>query len=190
MRCKQQFDSLSSTMLFVVALISSVVYIYSMDYLGTDPHQQRFFCYLMIFTFLMLVFITSDNLLQAFVGWEGVGLASFLLINYWSTRAQAVRSAIKALVFNRFGDFGLMLAICCLYSLFGSLDFATMQMLAPYITDVSIPLVGWEVSGINLAGTLLVFAASAKSAQLGLHAWLALLFTSWQRPMTIKWFTL
>ena len=172
-RCGQVFDSFSSIMLVVVTFISLVVYIYSMDYLSTDPFGPRFVSYLLIFTFLMLVYVTADNLLQAFVGWEGVGLSSFLLINFWKTRGQAVRSAIKALIFNRIGDFGLCLAMGGMYLLFGSLDFATMCLLAPTMAEACLIWMTFKIGALNFIGAWLILAAIGKSAQLGLHGWLS-----------------
>jgi NADH-quinone oxidoreductase subunit L len=114
--------------------------------------------YLLIFTFLMLVYVTADNLLQAFVGWEGVGLSSFILINFWYTRCQAVRSAIKALILNRIGDFGLCLAIGWIYLIFGSLDFATISLLAPTLLDNSFIWMEWHIGSLNIIGCALSFA--------------------------------
>jgi NADH-quinone oxidoreductase subunit L len=112
-------------------------------------------------------------MLEAFVGWEGVGLSSFILINFWYTRCQAVRSAIKALIFNRIGDFGLCLAIGWIYLIFGSLDFATLSLLAPTLLDNSFIWMEWHIGSLNIIGCALSFAATGKSAQLGLHTWLS-----------------
>merc|ERR1711904_67059 len=112
------FDSLTAVMLIVVTTVSSLVHIYSTEYMGEDPHLPRFMSYLSLFTFFMLILITGDNFLQMFVGWEGVGLASYLLINFWFTRLQANKSAIKAMIINRIGDFGLALGIFMIYIFF------------------------------------------------------------------------
>ena len=168
-RCGQIFDSFSAVMLVVVTFISLVVYVYSMDYLSTDPFGPRFVSYLLIFTFLMLVYVTAENLLQAFVGWEGVGLSSFLLINFWKTRGQAVRSAVKALIFNRIGDFGLCIAMGGMYLIFGSLDFATMCLLAPTMSEACLIWMTFKIGALNFIGAWLLLAAVGKSAQLGLH---------------------
>ena len=109
------FDSLTATMLIVVTFISFLVHIYSINYMGEDPHLPRFMSYLSLFTFFMLMLVTSDNFVQMFLGWEGVGLASYLLINFWYTRIQANKAAMKAVIINRIGDFGLSLGIAALF---------------------------------------------------------------------------
>ena len=121
----------------------------------------------------MLVYVTAENLLQAFVGWEGVGLSSFLLINFWKTRTQAVKSAIKALIFNRIGDFGLCVAMGGMYLLFGSFDFATLCLLAPSLASASFIWITLKIGALNLIGAFLLLAAIGKSSQLGLQAWLS-----------------
>jgi len=120
------FDSLTVVMLIVVTFVSSLVHLYSISYMSEDPHLPRFMSYLSIFTFFMLMLVTGDNFLQMFFGWEGVGLASYLLINFWFTRLQANKSAIKAMLVNRVGDFGLALGIMGIFSLFKTVDFTTV----------------------------------------------------------------
>ena len=120
------FDSLTSIMLIVVTFISTLVHLYSIEYMSNDPHLPRFMCYLSLFTFFMLILVTADNFVQMFVGWEGVGLCSFLLINFWFTRIQANKAAIKAMIVNRIGDFGLSLGIFTIYYVFNSVNYVTV----------------------------------------------------------------
>ena len=155
------FDSLTVVMLSVVTLISTCVHLYSLSYMQEDPHLPRFLSYLSLFTFFMLVLVSADNLVQMFVGWEGVALASFVLINFWHTRIQANKSAIKALLVNRVGDFALALGIFTTYLHFHSVQYTTVFQAVSansYVSD-SIPI-------------LLFIGAMGKSAQLGLHTWL------------------
>nr|YP_009490412.1 NADH dehydrogenase subunit 5 [Gracilaria tenuistipitata]AWH62552.1 NADH dehydrogenase subunit 5 [Gracilaria tenuistipitata]AWH62577.1 NADH dehydrogenase subunit 5 [Gracilaria tenuistipitata var. liui] len=166
------FDSLTVTMLVVVTVISSLVHLYSLEYMQNDPHLPRFMAFLEIFTFFMLVLVTADNLVQMFVGWEGVGLASYLLINFWFTRLAANQSAIKALVVNRIGDFGLSLGILTTFYIFQSVDYFTVFSLAPLFTNYFLNFAGFYFSGLTLIGIFLFIGAVGKSAQLGLHTWL------------------
>jgi NADH-ubiquinone oxidoreductase chain 5 len=156
------FDSLTVSMLLPVLTVSSLVHIFSVDYISADPHNQRFFSYLSMFTFFMLVLVTGDNYLIMFVGWEGIGISSYLLINFWFTRIQANKSAIKALVVNRVGDMFLSVAFFAIFFVFGNLDYATVFSVAPFIHENSITIIG----------LLLLLAAMGKSAQIGLHTWL------------------
>ena len=121
-----RIDTLTAVMLVVVNSVSSLVHIYSIGYMSHDPHQPRFFAYLSLFTFAMLMLITSDNFLQMFFGWEGVGLASYLLIGFWYKKPSACAAAIKAFVVNRIGDFGFALGIFAIYMVFGSIEFDTV----------------------------------------------------------------
>lgn len=155
------FDSLTVVMLVVVTFVSSLVHVYSISYMADDPHSSRFMCYLSIFTFFMLMLVTADNLLQLFFGWEGVGLASYLLISFWFTRLQANKAAIKAMLVNRVGDFGLALGIMACVAVFQSVDFAVLFSCASSITA--------PLTAICL---LLFIGAVGKSAQIGLHTWL------------------
>ena len=120
------FDSLTVVMLVVVTAVSSLVHLYSTEYMGHDPHLPRFMSYLSLFTFFMLILVTADNFLQMFVGWEGVGLCSYLLINFWFARLQANKAAIKAMLVNRVGDFGLALGIFAVFTKFKSIDYAVV----------------------------------------------------------------
>nr|WCH57816.1 NADH dehydrogenase subunit 5 [Hypnea spinella] len=166
------FDTITSVMLIVITSISTLVHLYSIAYMETDPHRPRFMSYLSIFTFFMLVLVTADNLLQMFLGWEGVGLASYLLINFWYTRLAANQSAIKALVVNRVGDFGLSLGIFCVFWFFQSLDYSIMFSTIPFFDDQYFKFLGFECHGLSLIGFFLFIGAVGKSAQLGLHTWL------------------
>lgn len=132
------FDSLTICMCITVTLISTLVHFYSTGYMSHDPHQARFMAYLSLFTFSMLMLISADNLLQLFFGWEGVGLCSYLLINFWFTRLQANKAAIKAMVVNRIGDFGLALGIFLIYVSFRTLDYSVIFCLIPYYTTKTI----------------------------------------------------
>lgn len=149
-------------MLLAVLIVSSLVHLFSIDYISADPHNQRFFSYLSIFTFFMIILVTGDNYIIIFVGWEGIGISSYLLINFWYTRVQANKSGIKALVVNRVGDMFLSVAFFQIFFVFGNLDYDTVFSCAPYINE--------EI--ITIIGLLLLLAAIGKSAQFGLHTWL------------------
>jgi proton-translocating NADH-quinone oxidoreductase chain L len=166
------FDSLTVVMLIVITSISTLVHVYSISYMGHDPHLPRFMCYLSIFTFFMLMLVTADNFLQMFFGWDGVGLASYLLINFWFTRLQASKASIKAMLVNRVGDFGLALGIMAIFSVFKTLDFATVFACAPYIANTKFIFCNFEVDTLTCICILLFIGAVGKSAQLGLHTWL------------------
>nr|QWK44622.1 NADH dehydrogenase subunit 5 [Laminaria ephemera] len=166
------FDSLTVVMLIVVTFISTLVHLYSTEYMGGDPHLPRFMSYLSLFTFFMLILVTADNFVQMFVGWEGVGLCSYLLINFWFTRIQANKAAIKAMLVNRVGDFGLALGIFGIFICFGAVDYATVFALAPQLSSFSLTFFNIEFGALNLIGILLFVGAVGKSAQLGLHTWL------------------
>ena len=166
------FDSLTCVMLIVVTVVSTMVHIYSCGYMEYDPHVPRFMSYLSLFTTFMLLLITADNFVQMFLGWEGVGLCSFLLINFWFTRLQANKAAIKAMIVNRIGDFGLSLGIILIYIKFKALDYATVFTLIPYYINDTIIFLNYEINTLTLIGLLLFVGAVGKSAQLGLHTWL------------------
>nr|WQF69424.1 NADH dehydrogenase subunit 5 [Bostrychia moritziana] len=166
------FDSITSVMLIVVTSISFLVHIYSIDYMKSDPHFPRFCSFLSIFTFFMLLLVTSNNLVQLFLGWEGVGLASYLLVNFWFTRLSANKAAIKALVVNRVGDFGLLMTIFLLFFVFNSVDFDVIFSTVPFFTLYSFWILNFEISFLSVIGIFIVIGAVGKSAQLGLHTWL------------------
>lgn len=166
------FDSLTATMLVVVTFISSLVHLYSSSYMSEDPHLPRFMAYLSLFTFFMLMLVTADNYVQLFLGWEGVGLASYLLINFWHTRIQANKAAMKAMIVNKIGDFGLSLGIALIFFMFSSLDFAVVFNLVPTFINEKFVFLGFNVDKITLISLLLFIGAVGKSAQIGLHTWL------------------
>ena len=166
------FDGIVSIMLIVITTVSFLVHLYSISYMESDCHLSRFMSYLSLFTFFMLILVTANNFVQMFVGWEGVGLASYLLINFWYTRIQANKSAIKAMVINRIGDFGLILGIGLIYSIFKSLDFTVVFSLVPYFQNLNFIFLNIEINIITLISILLFIGAVGKSAQLGLHIWL------------------
>lgn len=163
------FDSLTVSMLLPVLVVSSLVHIFSVDYMAADPHNQRFFSYLSMFTFFMLVLVAGDNYLVMFVGWEGIGVSSYLLVGFWFTRIQANKSAIKAMTVNRVGDMFLSIGFFALFWAFGNLDYSTVFSLSPFINE----------SALTIIGLLLLLAAMGKSAQLGLHTWLPDAMEGW-----------
>jgi len=166
------FDSLTSVMLIVVTFISTLVHLYSTEYMEYDPHLPRFMSYLSLFTFFMLILITANNFLQMFVGWEGVGLSSYLLINFWFTRIQANKAAIKAMLVNRVGDFAILLAIFSLYFVFNTLDYDVIFTLVPLVLNYSVLVGALKLPILDVICILLFIGAMGKSAQLGLHTWL------------------
>lgn len=167
-----RFDQLAAVMVIVVNLVSCAVHYYSVGYMSHDDAQPRFMAYLSLFTFAMLMLVTSDNFVQLFFGWEGVGLASYLLIGFWNHKDSANAAAIKAFVMNRIGDFGLALGIMAIFFVFGSLTFDQVFQDAADKKDVAVGFLGYQVNAINLICALLFIGAMGKSAQLGLHTWL------------------
>jgi NADH-quinone oxidoreductase subunit L len=165
-------DTLTAVMLVVVNTISSLVHLYSIGYMDEDPYRPRFFAYLSLFTFAMLMLVTADNLVQMFFGWEGVGLASYLLIGFWYHKPSANAAAIKAFVVNRVGDFGFALGIFAVFMLIGSVDFETIFAGAPSLTGKTIDFLGWHADALTLTCLLLFMGAMGKSAQFLLHTWL------------------
>lgn len=166
------FDSLTVVMCGVVTFISFIVHLYSTEYMSHDPHLPRFMSYLSLFTFGMLILVTADNYVQLFVGWEAVGLCSYLLINFWFSRLQANKAAIKAMVLNRIGDLGLALGIFYIYIVFKSVDYNTVFALIPFFITEKVTVLNEEFLILNLIAFLLFIGAIGKSAQLGLHTWL------------------
>src|ERR1700743_2526126 len=162
-------DTLTAVMLVVVNTVSSLVHLYSIGYMDEDPHRPRFFSYLSLFTFAMLMLVTSDNLVQMFFGWEGVGLASYLLIGFWYYKPEANAAAIKAFVVNRVGDFGFALGIFAVFMLIGSTDFETIFAVAPCLVGKTIDFFGWQADALTLTCLLLFMGAMGKSAQFLLH---------------------
>jgi NADH:ubiquinone oxidoreductase subunit 5 (subunit L)/multisubunit Na+/H+ antiporter MnhA subunit len=166
------FDALTTSMLIVVTYVSALVHLYSIEYMSHDPHIQRFMSYLSLFTFFMLILVTADNFVQMFIGWEGVGLASFLLINFWTTRLQANKAAMKALIVNRVGDFGLSLGIFAIFFVFGAVDYSTVFATASDLAHSAFIIAGLEFDVLTVICIFLFVGAVGKSAQIGLHTWL------------------
>ena len=166
------FDSLTASMCVVVTFISFLVHLYSTEYMSHDPHISRFMSYLSLFTFFMLILITADNFVQMFVGWEGVGLCSYLLINFWFTRIQANKAAIKAMLINRIGDFSLLMGIFLIFVNYKSIDYASVAVLTPFFKDKVINFLNLDINLLTAIGVFLFLGAVGKSAQLGLHTWL------------------
>ncbi len=157
-----QFDSLTVSMLIPVLIISSLVHFYSIGYMSHDPHNQRFFSYLSLFTFMMIILVTGNNYLLMFVGWEGVGVCSYLLVSFWFTRIAANQSSLSAFLTNRVGDAFLMIGMFIILWSLGNLDYSVVFSLAPYINE----------NVITIIGICLLIGAMAKSSQVGLHIWL------------------
>ena len=165
-------DTLTAVMLLVVTGVSSMVHVYSVGYMSHDPHKPRFFAYLSLFTFFMLVLVTADNFVQMFFGWEGVGLASYLLIGFWYERPSANAAAIKAFLVNRVGDIGFALGICGAFLLFGSAGFDEVFTAVPNFANTELEAFGISGHALTIICILLFIGAMGKSAQLGLHTWL------------------
>jgi NADH-ubiquinone oxidoreductase chain 5 len=156
------FDSLTVSMLIPVLIVSSLVHIYSIGYMSHDPHNQRFFSYLSLFTFMMIILVTANNFLLMFVGWEGVGVCSYLLVSFWFTRIAANQSSISAFLTNRVGDCFLTIGMFAILWSFGNIDYATVFSLAPFMNE----------NIVTIIGICLLIGAMAKSSQIGLHVWL------------------
>lgn len=158
------FDSLTVSMLIPVLIVSSLVHVYSIGYMSHDPHNQRFFSYLSLFTFMMIILVTGNNFLLMFVGWEGVGVCSYLLVSFWFTRIAANQSSMSAFLTNRVGDCFLTIGMFAILWSFGNIDYYTVFSLAPYFSE----------NVITIIGICLLIGAMAKSSQVGLHVWLPL----------------
>jgi NADH-quinone oxidoreductase subunit L len=165
-------DALTAVMLVVITTVSALVHLYSWGYMSEDPDQPRFFAYLSLFTFAMLMLVTADNLVQMFFGWEGVGLASYLLIGFWYHKPSANAAAIKAFVVNRVGDLGFMLGIFGTYLVFDTVSIPAILAAAPGMTGSTIGFLGLRADTLTVLCLLLFVGAMGKSAQLGLHTWL------------------
>jgi NADH-quinone oxidoreductase subunit L len=166
-----RYDALAAVMVAMVTCVATLIHIYSVGYMSHERTTWRFFSYLSLFTFAMLMLVTSDNLLQLFFGWEGVGLASYLLIGYWYDRPSACAAAIKAFVVNRVGDLGFAVGIAMVFFTFGSIDFSTIFAAVPQHMNDMYTLFGtWRA--YEVIGILLFIGAMGKSAQIGLHVWL------------------
>jgi NADH-quinone oxidoreductase subunit L len=167
-----RIDRMTTVMLVVVTTVSALVHLYSIGYMEEDEAKPRFFAYLSFFTFAMLALVTGDNLLQIFFGWEGVGVASYLLIGFWYRKTSANAAAMKAFIVNRVGDFGFLLGMFGLFALTGSLQLDDVFAAAPELAEQTIGFLGWQVNAVELVCVLLFIGAMGKSAQLFLHTWL------------------
>jgi NADH-quinone oxidoreductase subunit L len=167
-----RIDTLTAVMLVVVTTVSALVHLYSIGYMQEDPYRPRFFGYLSMFTFAMLMLVTADNLVQMFFGWEGVGLASYLLIGFWYHKPEANAAAIKAFIVNRVGDFGFALGIFAVFMMTTAVDFDTVFAQAPALTGRTISFFEWHADALTLICLLLFMGAMGKSAQFLLHTWL------------------
>jgi NADH-quinone oxidoreductase subunit L len=167
-----RIDALTAVMLVVVTTVSAFVHLYSIGYMHEDPGRPRFFSFLSLFTFAMLMLVTADNLVQLFFGWEGVGLASYLLIGFWYHKPEANAAAIKAFIVNRIGDFGFALGIFAVFMMVGAVDFGTIFAQAPGLTGKTIYFLGYRMDALTLICVLLFIGAMGKSAQFLLHTWL------------------
>ena len=167
-----RIDTLTAVMLVVVSTISAFVHLYSMGYMEDDPHRPRFFSYLSLFTFAMLMLVTADNLVQLFFGWEGVGLMSYLLIGFWYQKPEANAAAIKAFIVNRVGDFGFSLGIFAVFLMMGALELDTVFAQAPALVGKPIHFLSWDLDALTVICLLLFMGAMGKSAQFLLHTWL------------------
>ncbi len=165
-------DVLTAVMLIVVTGVSSLVHIYSVGYMSHDEHKPRFMCYLSLFTFCMIMLVTSDNFAQLFFGWEGVGTCSYLLIGFWFRRPTANAAAIKAFLVNRVGDFGFALGIFLIFLSCGSIEYSTVFENGHVFASKTLSIFGNEVSLVTVICLLLFVGAMGKSAQIGLHTWL------------------
>ena len=167
-----RIDTLTAVMLVVVTCVSSMVHVYSIGYMSHDKSRARFFAYLSLFTFMMLVLVTADNFVQLFFGWEGVGLASYLLIGFWFKKPSANAAAIKAFVVNRVGDFGLILGMAAIYFTVGSLEFDNVFAAADALAEGQLEFLGLTLPALTTICLLLFMGAMGKSAQFLLHTWL------------------
>ncbi len=165
-------DPLTAIMFCVVTIVSSVVHLFSIGYMHEDKLRARFFCYLSLFTFAMLVLVSADNFIQLFLGWEGVGLCSYLLVGYYFHKPSANNAAIKAFLVNRVGDFGYLIAIALIYKYFNSLNFQEVFSNTSAIEKKNLLFLGFEFNLITCICMFLFMAAVGKSAQIGLHVWL------------------
>ena len=166
------FDSLSVSMLFMVIFISGCVHFYSLDYMKLDPSVLRFISYLSLFTFFMFILVTADNFIQLFLGWEGIGVCSYLLISFWNTRIQASKASLKALIINRIGDFGFICGVVFIFYFFRTIDFCTVFVLVPYFSEITFLLLGYTTYILDIVCLFLFIGSIGKSAQIGLHTWL------------------
>ena len=166
------FDSLTSSMLVIVSFISLLVHLYSIEYMAMDPHFCRFMSYLSLFTFFMFILVSSDNFIQLFIGWEGVGLCSYLLVNFWFTWIQANKAAIKAMLVNWIGDFGLLVGILLIFNYFNAADYSSIFLITPLFSETVVNFLNISIDLLTVISYFLFIGAVGKSAQIGLHTWL------------------
>src|SRR5277367_3639240 len=168
-----RYDTLSAVMVAMVSFVSMLIHVYSIGYMGHEVRPRyRFFGYLSLFTFFMLMLVTADNLAQLFFGWEGVGLASYLLIGFWYDKPSANAAAMKAFIVNRVGDFSFIIGIFAVWMLSGSISYADIFAKGPEIAQMRIHFLGMDLPALETACLLLFVGAMGKSAQIGLHTWL------------------
>lgn len=165
-------DATSSVMVLVISIVSSLVIIYSIGYLSSSHHINRFYSYLSMFTCLMLVLVTTNNFLAMFIGWEGIGLMSYLLISYWTTRQNANKNALKAVIVNKVGDMAFLMAAALIANIFATLDYNVIKVMVPAMTTIEINIFDYTINALYLIGIFIILAAIVKSAQIGLHIWL------------------
>lgn len=166
------YDPLTAIMFLVVNSVSAIVHIFSIGYMEKDLYKARFFCYLSLFTFAMLILVSANNFIQLFLGWEGVGLCSYLLVGYYFSKYTAANAALKAFLVNRVGDFGYLIAIALIFTNFQSLNFNEVFQQTASLSDANVSLLGLEINLITAITMFLFIAAMGKSAQIGLHVWL------------------
>lgn len=163
------FDSITVLMFMVVTFVSFLVHLYSIEYMQDDPHHSRFMSYLSLFTFFMLILVSADNFIVMFFGWEGIGLASFLLISFWSNRINAGKSAIKAMLVNRVGDLGIVISICIIFLTFKTVDYFIVFTLLPQVSNLYVSFLVFSIARLDIIAFLLFWGVAGKSAQIGLH---------------------
>lgn len=166
------FDTINSIMFIIITIISALVHLYSYNYMKEDPNFIKFISYLSLFTFFMLVLVTGNNLIQMFIGWEGVGIVSFLLISFWNSRNQAVKSSLKAIILNRIGDISLLISISLIFLIFKTIDYDILFLIAPFFSTYEYSFFFLNLNIFDLINFFLLIGAIGKSAQIGLHIWL------------------
>lgn len=166
------FDTLTIIMLSMVVFISGLVHFYSIGYMEKDISLIRFISYLSLFTFFMFILVSGDNFIQLFLGWEGIGLSSYLLISFWNTRVQANKASLKALIVNRIGDFGFLCGVCFIFYFFRSVDFSVIFILTTFFKDFYFSALGFQPYCLDSICLFLFLGSMGKSAQIGLHTWL------------------
>lgn len=167
------FNTLNITMLLMISIIASIIFYYSIYYMEQDPNLNLFWAYITLFEFLMYILVTSENFLTLFIGWEGIGICSYLLIGFWSTRLAATKAAIKAVIINAIGDVCLLTAMALCLKIYQTLDFIIIKLLIPKLNNETILCFSYSISGLTLINYCILIAITSKSAQIGLHIWLS-----------------